>query len=148
MGEETATVAAFRRGDQDAFARISHHLAVYPIHDMPTVSPWFRGRAVLIGDAAHSSSPNAGQGASLAIEDAVTLARCLRDLETPERAFAAFDALRRERVERVVAYAARIGRTKIPGPVGRRIRDLILPLALRYFAKPSAQAWIYDHRIE
>jgi 2-polyprenyl-6-methoxyphenol hydroxylase-like FAD-dependent oxidoreductase len=120
----------------------------YPIHDMPTVTPWHRGRVVILGDAAHATSPSAGQGASLAIEDAVTLGRCLRDLPEPEQAFEAFSALRRKRVERVVAYAARIGRTKIPGPIGRRIRDAVMPFALKHFAKPSAQAWVYDYRID
>jgi 2-polyprenyl-6-methoxyphenol hydroxylase-like FAD-dependent oxidoreductase len=103
---------------------------------------------VLIGDAIHASSPSAGQGASMAIEDAVTLARCLRDVPDPIRAFAAFEALRRERVERIVAYAARVGQTKIPGALGRRVRDLLLPLVLRRLATPSAHAWIYEHHID
>lgn len=39
---------------------------------------WYRGRAVLVGDAAHAVSPHSGQGASLALEDAMYLAKTLR----------------------------------------------------------------------
>ena len=85
----------------------------------PTTSPhvpvWHRGRLVLVGDAAHAPSPSSGQGASMALEDAVELARCLRDLPTVEAAFAAYDAIRRERVEKIVAAGARSSSTKTPG---------------------------------
>ena len=47
---------------------------------MRTAPVWSRGRTVMVGDAAHVPSPSSGQGASLAIESAVELARCLRDL--------------------------------------------------------------------
>ncbi|MFN7134795.1 MAG: FAD-dependent monooxygenase, partial [Myxococcales bacterium] len=47
------------------------------IHDRPPVKSWSRGRVTLLGDAAHPMTPNMGQGACQAIEDAVVLARCL-----------------------------------------------------------------------
>ena len=50
----------------------------YPIYDMPELPVWHRGRVVLVGDAAHAVGPHAGQGASMAIEDAVVLAACSR----------------------------------------------------------------------
>jgi len=104
---------------------------------------------VLVGDAVHATSPNSGQGASLAVEDALVLARCLRDLPEPERAFAAYERLRRERVERVVAYSRRIGQSKAVGnPLARWLRDAILPFALRRFASPDAHAWLYDYRVD
>ncbi|WP_345599527.1 FAD-dependent monooxygenase [Thermocatellispora tengchongensis] len=43
------------------------------------VPHWRRGRMVLVGDAVHAPSNSSGQGAALAIESAVLLARCLRD---------------------------------------------------------------------
>ena len=76
-------------------------------YDMPSVPTWHRGPMVIVGDAAHATSPSSGQGASMAIEDAVVLAKCLRDLPDVSRAFAAYEQLRRERVERVVAQGAR-----------------------------------------
>jgi 2-polyprenyl-6-methoxyphenol hydroxylase-like FAD-dependent oxidoreductase len=43
------------------------------------VETWQRGRVVLVGDAAHATSPSSGQGASMAIDDAVVLGKCLLD---------------------------------------------------------------------
>ena len=48
----------------------------YPIDDLVGVRRWSRGRVVAVGDAVHATSPSAGQGASLALEDAAVLARC------------------------------------------------------------------------
>ena len=123
-------------------------LAAYPIFDMPAVPRWHAGPMVITGDAAHATSPSAGQGASLAIEDAIVLAKCLRDAGEVRRAFAVYEHLRRRRVERVVRYAARIGRSKSPGPFGRWLRDLCMPAALRIFASPTAHAWLYRHHID
>jgi 2-polyprenyl-6-methoxyphenol hydroxylase-like FAD-dependent oxidoreductase len=61
---------------------------------MPALKRWHRGRVVLIGDAAHVASPSSGQGASMAFEDAVQLARCLRDRGDPTVAFHAYQRLR------------------------------------------------------
>ena len=53
--------------------------AVGGLHIMPPVPHWHRGRMVLVGDAVHAPSNSTGQGASLAMESAIQLARCLRD---------------------------------------------------------------------
>ncbi|MGW4113925.1 FAD-dependent oxidoreductase [Actinosynnema sp. NPDC004786] len=116
------------------------------LEDVPRVPRWSRGRMVLVGDAAHATSPSSGQGASLAFESAVQLARCLRDLPH-EEAFRAYERLRRDRVERIIAQAARTNRDKAAGPVGRLVRDALLPLVFR-FADPAKFTWQFDHRIE
>lgn len=54
----------------------------------------------------------AGQGASLALEDAIMLAQCGRDIPLPEDAFAAYERLRRERAEKVVAASHKTGTNK------------------------------------
>jgi 2-polyprenyl-6-methoxyphenol hydroxylase-like FAD-dependent oxidoreductase len=123
-------------------------LAAYPIFDMPAVPQWSSGPMVITGDAAHATSPSSGQGASMAIEDVVVLAKCLRDTRTINDALATYERLRRTRVERVVRYAARIGRTKSPGPIGRWFRDLCMPVALTLFANPGAHAWLYRYDID
>ncbi|MGP8296741.1 FAD-dependent monooxygenase [Streptomyces inhibens] len=79
---------------------------------MPSVPHWHRGRMVLVGDSAHAPSSSSGQGASLAIESAVELARCLRDLPTPTEAFAAYVGLRRPRVEAIGQNAAAANKIK------------------------------------
>jgi FAD-dependent urate hydroxylase len=123
------------------------HLTVVGALDiMPTAPVWSRDRIVLVGDAVHVPSPSSGQGASLAIEGAVELARCLRDLPA-KQAFAAYENLRRERVTRIIALAARTNSHKAAGPVGRRLRDLVMPLAMK-LARPEKSAWQYQHHID
>ncbi|MET8529981.1 FAD-dependent monooxygenase [Micromonospora sp. NPDC005172] len=104
---------------------------------MPPVPHWHRGRMVLVGDAAHAPSNSSGQGASLAIESAVQLARCLRDLPDVTSAFEAYVRLRRTRVEKVAARAARINHTKAPGPVARTLMPLLMPLLVRTAMDPE-----------
>jgi 2-polyprenyl-6-methoxyphenol hydroxylase-like FAD-dependent oxidoreductase len=87
-------------------------MAMSPIHAIPHLPAWHNGRMIVIGDAAHAPSPSSGQGASLSIEDAVVLAKCLRDLPSPPAAFAPFEAARRPRVERIIKWAARINNSK------------------------------------
>lgn len=64
---------------------------------------WGAGRVVLIGDAAHASSPMMGQGGSMAIEDAFVLAELLRTAPEVDAALAAFAARRKPRVDWVRA---------------------------------------------
>ena len=98
------------------------------IHIMPPVPHWHRGRMVLVGDSVHAPSNSTGQGASLAIESAIELARCLRDLPTPEAAFTAYEKLRRPRVEKITKRGARTNHAKTPGPVGRAAMRLLMPV--------------------
>jgi 2-polyprenyl-6-methoxyphenol hydroxylase-like FAD-dependent oxidoreductase len=104
---------------------------------MPRVRHWHRGRMVLVGDSAHAPSNSSGQGASLAIESAVQLARCLRDITDVPAAYAAFERLRRGRVQRVAARAARINQAKAPGAVARVLMPLLMPLLMKTAMNPE-----------
>jgi FAD-dependent urate hydroxylase len=73
---------------------------------------WTRGLVVLVGDAAHATSPNMAEGAAMALEDALVLAECLRDLETIPGALSAFEARRRPRTDWVRAQTHRRDRTR------------------------------------
>jgi FAD-dependent urate hydroxylase len=119
-------------------------------YDVPSVPTWHRGPMVIVGDAAHAASPASGQGASMAIEDAVVLAKCLRDLPSIRQGFAAYEQLRRERVERVVAQGARSSSGKAAGPIARVLRDLMLPVILKRAASSGEKslAWMYDYHID
>jgi FAD-dependent urate hydroxylase len=124
-------------------------IGAYSVHDIPTAQIWHKGPAVLIGDAVHATSPSSGQGVSMAIEDAIALAKCLRDIPDTEGAFAAYERLRRERVEKVVAYSRRIGQSKaISNPVIRWLRDQIMPFALKRFANSESHAWLYTYHVD
>jgi FAD-dependent urate hydroxylase len=82
---------------------------------------WTRGRVVLVGDAAHATSPNMAEGAAMALEDALVLAECLRDLETIPDALSAFEARRRPRTDWVLAQTHRRDRTRYLPTVVRNV---------------------------
>ncbi|ADP81821.1 FAD-dependent monooxygenase [Pseudofrankia inefficax] len=121
-------------------------ICVGGMEDLPTVPVWHRGRAVLVGDAAHATSPSSGQGASLALESAVELARCLRDLPYQE-AFAGYENLRRARVEKIIKMGERTNSDKAAGPVARVLRDLMMPVAMRLM-NPESFSWPMRHHID
>ncbi|MET8155403.1 FAD-dependent monooxygenase [Sphaerisporangium sp. NPDC005289] len=104
---------------------------------MPRVPRWHSDRMVLVGDAVHAPSNSSGQGASLAVESAVELARCVRDLPDAPSAFAAYERLRRPRVERVAARAARINGGKAAGPLARALMPLLMPIMLKTVMHPE-----------
>ncbi|MER5638378.1 NAD(P)/FAD-dependent oxidoreductase [Kitasatospora sp. NPDC002227] len=114
--------------------------------NMPCLDRWSRGRLVITGDAAHAPSSSSGQGASLAAESAVQLARCLRDLPLPQ-ALAHYEALRRPRVERIIKATARTNARKAAGPVARVLRDALLPPMFKLM-KPEKSAWQYRYPID
>ena len=103
---------------------------------------------IIIGDAAHAPSPTSGQGASMAMEDAVVLAKCLRDLSSMPQAFATYERLRRQRVERIVAEGTRQSSNKTPGPVGRKVRDFMLPFVFKFLVTEKSLSWMFNHHID
>ncbi|MFC4869712.1 NAD(P)/FAD-dependent oxidoreductase [Streptomonospora arabica] len=107
------------------------------LHILPHVPRWHSRRMVLVGDAVHAPSNSSGQGASLAVESAVELARCLRDLPDPRSAFDAYERSRRPRVEKVAARAAKTNTLKAPGPVARVLMPFLMRLLLRTALDPE-----------
>lgn len=130
-------------GDDDPGGDLVRHTSAEKLqvtgslHIMPSVPHWYRGRMALVGDAVHAPSNSSGQGASLAIESAVELARCLRDLPDPETAFAAYERHRRPRVEKIAARAAKINRAKAPGPLASAVMPLLMRLMMKTAMKPE-----------
>ena len=87
---------------------------------------WVRERVVLIGDAAHATSPNMAQGAAMALEDALVLADCLRDIPAMTEALAAFEARRRPRTDWVRAQTDRRDHTRyLPPPIRNNVMRLL-----------------------
>ena len=127
-----ASYAGDRPGEALAGATTTENLEVLGgIHIMPPVPHWYGGRKVLVGDAVHAPSNSTGQGASLAIESGIELARCLRDLPDHLAAFRAYEGLRRRRVEKIAARGARVNHAKAPGPVARKVMQLVMPAMFR-----------------
>jgi 2-polyprenyl-6-methoxyphenol hydroxylase-like FAD-dependent oxidoreductase len=77
--------------------------------------PWHKGRIALLGDAIHATTPHLGQGAGMAIEDAIVLADELSRADTPEAAFEAYRARRYDRCR----YIVESSRAICDGQLGR-----------------------------
>lgn len=117
----------------------------WPNYEMPSLSSWHGGPVCLIGDAAHAMLPSAGQGASMAMEDAMVLAKCLRDVPKAGAAFPAFERLRRDRVEHAAEEARKNGSRKAPtNALTRAVRDLVLPFFLKMGVKNAREAHSYQ----
>ena len=69
----------------------AENIVVTDTLDVATLPTWSRKRSLLIGDAAHATSPHAGQGASLALEDAMRLARLMQEGQELGATFQAFE---------------------------------------------------------
>jgi 2-polyprenyl-6-methoxyphenol hydroxylase-like FAD-dependent oxidoreductase len=96
-----------------------------PIEEI-VIDNWVRGRVVLIGDAAHATSPNMAEGASMALEDALVLSQMLATHRSTADALSAFSERRRPRTQWVQQRTHRRDRIRtLPRP----IRDLALRLA-------------------
>ncbi|WP_327114255.1 FAD-dependent monooxygenase [Nocardia sp. NBC_01730] len=115
-----------------------------PAEDRPPLAQWGRGRATLLGDAAHPMLPGLGQGANAAIEDAVVLAGVLRSSLDPVAGLRRYERLRAERTGMLVngsASLAKIEQTTNPRLV--QVRDAYFRHAptdffLRELAKPMS----------
>lgn len=104
-----------------------------PLYDIDFLETWHKGPVCLVGDAAHPTSPHVGQGASMALEDSITLAKCLRDIEDTQQAFAKFQSLRKERTEKMIKFSRLSGESlHLTSPIKKWFRDLMLSM----FTKP------------
>jgi FAD-dependent urate hydroxylase len=77
--------------------------------DRPALRSWGTGRVTLLGDAAHPITPNLGQGACLAVEDAACLAKALAAARNVQEAFRSYEKIRRRRTSFVALRSRRIG---------------------------------------
>jgi 2-polyprenyl-6-methoxyphenol hydroxylase-like FAD-dependent oxidoreductase len=101
-------------------AHITDDFAVVyrPLETILLEGPWHSGRVALLGDAVHATTPHLGQGAGLAIEDAIVLAEEIARHETPEAAFAAYRERRFERCRYIVEASLAICRGQLgKGPL-------------------------------
>jgi 2-polyprenyl-6-methoxyphenol hydroxylase-like FAD-dependent oxidoreductase len=123
----------------------AENIVVTDTLDVATLPVWSRGRTLLIGDAAHATSPHAGQGASLALEDAMRLGCLMREGGEPGQIFQTFEQERRARVERIVAIARRNGNSKREfSATGAWIRDRMLKMLLSITSRGMDFMYVYD----
>lgn len=99
-----------------------------PVSDRPPLPRWGQGRVTLLGDAAHTCTPDLGQGACLALEDAATLASTLRD-DIPAWLAAYETARRRHATGRQHASRAASDLSMPDDAVGNQLRELATRVA-------------------
>lgn len=79
------------------------------IWDLKPIEIWYKGNVCLLGDAAHATTPNMGQGACQAIESAMTLSICLSKEDIPIKAFSRYQAMRKEKANYIVNTSWKLG---------------------------------------
>ncbi|WP_201286673.1 FAD-dependent monooxygenase, partial [Klebsiella pneumoniae] len=93
---------------------VSKEEVVYkPLEELFVDAPWYQGRVVLVGDAVHATTPHLGQGAGMAIEDAIVLREALQQTDSVAAALAHFDARRRPRCQQIWAASLQVGESEI-----------------------------------
>lgn len=99
------------------------------IYDRPPVPTWSAERVTLLGDAAHPTTPNLGQGGGMAIEDAVVLAHALVHSRSWGEAFATYERERVSRTARIVTLSRRFGQLgRLRNPAAVWLRNLMIRL--------------------
>ena len=97
------------------------------IHDRPPARRWGEGRVTLLGDSAHPMTPNLGQGAAQALEDAVVLGRELAGAGDAEAALRRYEQRRRKRASRIVRQSFQAGRmAQLTSPRACAVRDFLV----------------------
>ena len=101
-------------------SEIVHHA----MFDIAPIETWRKNRIVLVGDAAHATTPFAAMGANMAIEDIAVLVAELQGRDSTEEALEAYEESRKKRAEDVVQKGRRMSRlTQLHSPFAAWVRD-------------------------
>jgi salicylate hydroxylase len=119
----------------------------WPGADLPALPNWCSGNLALLGDAAHASLPFLAQGAVMALEDAVVLARETAGARPAAEAFRAYERQRKPRTSRIQEQSRRMCRIYHATGFTALARNLTLNLASPSFALNRLE-WIYRWRPE
>jgi 2-polyprenyl-6-methoxyphenol hydroxylase-like FAD-dependent oxidoreductase len=114
------------------------------IMDLKPISRFAFDKIVLMGDAAHATTPNMGQGACLAIEDSAVLANCIEDYETVEEAFKQFEQKRIKRTTKIVNGSWALGKAaQLENPLLISLRNAAVRLTPSSIAQRQVK-FIHD----
>ncbi|MFP4439978.1 MAG: FAD-dependent monooxygenase [Chloroflexaceae bacterium] len=117
------------------------------IYDLQPLKRWGHGRVTLLGDVAHAMTPNLGQGACQALEDAVALAAGLRTASHGSAGLRAYEARRISRANAIVRQSWRVGRiAQLENPLAVGLRNLVFKhsppaVSMRQFT------WLLGHEV-
>jgi 2-polyprenyl-6-methoxyphenol hydroxylase-like FAD-dependent oxidoreductase len=99
------------------------------LFDIKPIPNWYKGNIVLLGDAAHATTPNLGQGACQAIEDGYFLAESLSQYPSVEEAFKLYQNKRKPKADFVTKTSLQIAQVNnIGGTIGYRLRNFLLKI--------------------
>jgi 2-polyprenyl-6-methoxyphenol hydroxylase-like FAD-dependent oxidoreductase len=117
------------------------------IVDREPLPNWTDRRVTLLGDAAHPMTPNLGQGACQAIEDAVVLADCVAASDDVHEALRTYQLKRLKRANQIVSQSWRIGEmTRIENPVLCKLRDVAMQLTPAFIQRKQID-WIINYEV-
>lgn len=119
------------------------------IIDIVPIKQFTFKRILLIGDDAHATTPNMGQGASQAIEDAVILASCVNQFSSIDDAFKHFEKLRVKRTAKIIKMSRRIGQVaQSRNRIIIKIRDYFLRRASSSASQLKRLKFLYDIKLD
>ncbi len=111
------------------------NIYIREISQLEPMKTWYKGNTCLIGDACHAMTPNIGQGAGQGIEDAYTLADCLKNSDQ-HNVFADFQKRRQQKVDFVVKTSWNLGKlAQLDAAWKRKIRNKLLSWSPEFIAK-------------
>ena len=97
------------------------------ISDLVKLPTWHSGRVVLLGDAAHATTPNLGQGGAQAIEDAYVLAQSLANHSDHRAAFIRYEQIRKVKAQHIVDRSWQFGKmAHLSNPLMRAVRNTVI----------------------
>jgi salicylate hydroxylase len=118
---------------------------IWGIFERAPLARWSVGRVTLLGDACHAMQPHMAQGAAQALEDGVTLTRCLQTIGDTGQALARYQQLRLPRTAHVQSLAAnnRI-RFHLPDGLEQAARDAKMATGATDWSFKAVE-WLYGH---
>lgn len=117
------------------------------IVDREPLRSWTKGRVTLLGDAAHPMTPNLGQGACQAIEDAVVLADCVATNDEVKAGLKIYEARRLKRANKIATQSWRVGKViQMENPLARGLRDAVVRLTPAVIQRRQIR-WIIEHDV-
>src|SRR5690606_22303033 len=97
------------------------------LKDLKPIAKWQDKTVCLIGDSAHATTPNMGQGACQAIEDAYTIGQLLRKGKPMEQVFSEYERLRMKKAHRIVNTSWTLGKVAhLENPLGIWLRNMLM----------------------
>ena len=118
------------------------------IVDLKPIDQYAFGNILLMGDAAHATTPNMGQGACMALEDAATLTYCMQQLKDPKEAFKRFEERRMKRTHWVVNQSWQLGKiAQNQNPFFGSMRNTLMRMVPNSVSKKQLET-IYRFSVE